>query len=115
MQHKVTPRTWVMLAFFFLLLSACDGNGNNQLVGKWKHQEPAREVTVILEFTKNKLSFSAAGATTASTSYRYIDENTIRVRNPDTGLDVDTSYVIQGDKLTISFIGDVKVEYTRVK
>ena len=115
MERKVTHGIWISLVIFFLLPSACGSSGNNKLIGKWEHKEPTSGVTVILEFAKDKLSFSAEGVTPAGTSYTYVDEDTIKVRNPDTGLEVETSYAVRGDKLTIAFIGEDKVEYTRVK
>jgi hypothetical protein len=105
------------LIVFTLLFSACeaDGGKSNPLIGKWEHHESASGVTVILEFTSDHLSFSAEGVNPAKTSYTYVDEDTIMVRNPDTNADVETSYSIQGDKLTIAFSGEGKVEFTRVK
>jgi hypothetical protein len=114
---KVTFRVSALLTLFSLLFSACGrgGSSNNHLIGKWEHKEPASGITVILEFTNNKLSFSAEGVNPAETSYLYVDEDTIKVRNPDTGADVETSYSIDGDKLTIAFSGEAKVEFIRVK
>jgi len=115
MEKRGTRGIWITLVILFLMPIACSGSSNNQLIGKWEHEEPTSGVSVILEFKKDMLNFSAAGATQAGTSYTYVDEDTITVRNPDTGLYVETSYAIRGDKLTIAFIGEDKVEYTRVK
>jgi hypothetical protein len=116
MVQKVSYRAWVYMVIISILLFGCDaGNSNNKLVGKWEHKEPESGITVILEFTSSQLSFSAAGVDPAKASYTYIDEDTIKVRNPDTGVDVETSYSINGDKLAIAFSGEDKVEFTRVK
>ena len=46
-----------------LLLSACSNGGgddkDNPLIGKWAHTEPTQGVTVTVEFTKDKLGFTA--------------------------------------------------------
>jgi len=117
MNLKVPGGLLAAVILVSLLFSACAGDGSkdNPLIGKWQHYEPTSGVTVVLEFTSDKLSFSAKGATTAKTAYRYVDKDTIMVRNPDTNTDVETSYSIQGDKLTIAFSGEDKVEFTRVK
>jgi len=117
MFRKVTFHVLALLTFFSLLFSACGrgSSSNNQLIGKWEHKEPASGITVILEFTNNKLSFSAEGFVPAETSYSYVDQDTIKVRNPDSGVDVETSYSIDGDKLSIAFNGENKVEFNRVK
>jgi hypothetical protein len=113
---KKTFRVLALLTIFPLLFSACGrGGSSNKLIGKWEHTEPTSGITVILEFTSNKLSFSAAGVDPAETSYTYVDEDTIKVRNPDSGADVETSYSIDGDKLTITFSGEDKVEFNRAK
>jgi hypothetical protein len=116
MVQKVSYRALAYLIIISIFLSGCGGgNRNNKLVGKWEHKESDSGITVILEFTSNQLSFSAEGVNPAKASYTYIDGNTIKVRNPDTGVDVETSYSIDGDKLSIAFSGEGKVEFTRVK
>jgi hypothetical protein len=116
MEKKVTYRVLSTLAIFTLLLSACGGgDSSNKLIGKWEHKEPSTGIIVMLEFTKNKLSFSAEGVDPAQTSYTYVDEDTIKVRNPDTGVDVETSYTIDNDRLRIDFGTEGMVEFTRVK
>ena len=116
MLQKVSYRMLAYFAIISILLTGCGGsNKGNKLVGKWEHREPSSGITVMLEFTKNKLSFSAAGVDPAETSYIYVDEDTIKVRNPDTGADVETSYSIDGDRLMIAFSGEDKVEFSRVK
>lgn len=106
-----------LISIFSLLLTGCNNSdsSNNKLIGKWEHKEPVSEITVTVEFTKDKLSFSAEGVATAATTYQYIDKDTIMVKNPDTGADVETSYAINGDTLTIAFSGETQVEFTRVK
>ena len=117
MLQKVTYRVLAALAYLSILLTGCDDSSSrdNKLIGKWEHTEPASGITVQLEISKNELSYSSAGVKPAKTSYTYIDEDTIKVRNPDTGADIITSYSISGDKLTIAFGGLDKVEFTRVK
>jgi uncharacterized alpha/beta hydrolase family protein len=106
-----------LISVFSLLLTGCNGSdsSNNRLIGKWEHKEPVSGITVTVEFTKDKLSFSAEGVASAATTYKYVDEDTIMVRSPDTGADVETSYAINGDTLTITFSGETQVEFTRVK
>jgi hypothetical protein len=115
--QKLSYRTFAFFVIISITLTACGrgNNNNNKLIGKWEHIEPTSGITVMLEFTRNKLSFSAAGVAPAETSYTFVDEATIKVRNPDTGVDVETSYSIDGDKLTIAFSGEDNVEFTRVK
>jgi len=117
MLQKVTYRVLAALAYLSILLTGCDGGSSrgNKLIGKWEHTEPASGITVLLEITKNELSYSSVGVKPAKTSYTYVDDETIKVRNPDTGADILTSYSIDGDKLTIAFGGQDKVEFTRVK
>jgi hypothetical protein len=116
MVQKVSYRALAYFVTIIIMLSGCGGgNSNNKLIGKWEHKEPESGITVILEFSGSQLSFSAIGVDPAKASYTYIDQNTIKIRNPDTGGDVETSYSIDGDKLTIAFSGEAKVEFTRVK
>ena len=116
MGQKVSPLALAFFIIIIIMLSGCGGgNSNNKLIGKWEHKEPESGITVILEFTSSQLSFSSAGVDPAKASYTYVDDDTIKVRNPDTGVDVETSYSIDGDKLTIAFSGEAKVEFTRVK
>ena len=111
----------ISIYFFFLItfifLTGCGRNGStdNKLVGKWEHKEPTSGIVVMLEFTQNKIRFSAEGVDPAETSYTYVDEETIKVKNPDSGTEVVTSYTISGEKLTIAFSGEDKVVFTRVK
>jgi len=114
MGPKVSYRTLACVVIISILLTGCGGS-NNKLIGKWEHKEPASGITVILEFTSSKLSFSAEGVEPAETSYTYVDEETIMVRNPDSGAYAETSYSIDGDKLTIAFSGEDQVEFYRVK
>jgi len=115
MYIKVIYRTLALLAFFPLLFSACSDGSDRPLIGKWEHKEQDTGILVVLEFTPKKIIFSAAGFSPAETSYTYIDEDTIKVRNPESGADEEASYTIIGDKLAISFSGEDKVEYNRVK
>jgi hypothetical protein len=117
MFYRVTYRILACICTAALFFTACGprNNSNNKLIGKWEHTEPTKGITVTLEFTRDKIDFSAEGVAPANTSYTYIDENTIKYRNLETGLDVETSYTIDGDKLTIAFYGDTTIEYTRVK
>jgi hypothetical protein len=117
MQPKLIFRLCILMACFPILLAGCrDAAGEaNPLVGKWKHLEPTSGITVILEFTADKIRFSSEGVEPAETSYTYGDADTIKYRNLETGMDVEASYSIAGDKLTIAFYGENKIEYTRAK
>jgi hypothetical protein len=112
---KVSKYVLAYFVMMIIMLAGCDGSSNNKLVGKWEHKEPESGITVIVEFTSKQLSFSAEGVDPAKASYTYVDEDTIKVRNPATGVDVDTRYSIDGDKLSIAFNGEDTVEFTRVK
>jgi hypothetical protein len=116
MATRVSTRLLCFIPILAILLSACSSSSNNKLIGKWKHTEPVTEVTVTLEFTKDKLRFTAVGLESGpATSYKYVDESMIMVRNPDTGADVKTPYTIDGDTLTITFSGEEIAVFTRVK
>jgi len=115
-RQKKSHRMLAFVVFIFVFITGCGSSSpSNKLIGKWEHREPDSGIVVVLEFTKDKLSFSSVGVTSAKTSYLYIDEDTIKVRNPDTGAEVDTFYSIDGDRLMIDFSGEEKIEYTRVK
>ena len=109
------------LAFFTILtiwLSACGGrdNSNNKLIGKWEYKEPFSGSIVTLEFTKDKMRYSAVGLEAGPVaSYTYVDEDTILVRNAGSKVDLETPYSIQGDTLKITFSGEGNVVFTRVK
>ncbi len=122
MSPKVSDRLFMVFSILAILLSACSssrGNSsdpNNPLIGKWAHIEPTVGVTVTLEFTQNKLLFTAEGLESGpAASYTYVNETLIMVKNPDTGKDVATPYTITGDTLTITFSGEGKAIFTRVK
>jgi hypothetical protein len=117
MDRTVIYRVWTAVFIVSILLSACrhEENNNNPLIGKWEHKESTSGIIVLLEFSTNKISFSAEGVDPVSTSYTYVDKNTIKVKNPDTGAETKINYSINGNKLTIAFSGEDKIEYNRVK
>lgn len=116
MPNRYSYRFLALIILLLLLLAACSrGNDDNPLIGKWEHMEPVSGISVTLEFTRDRLSFSAPGFVSARTTYSYVDEDTIKVRNLETGADEEASYTIRGDRLTITFYGEGMVEYNRVK
>lgn len=114
MSHKVTYRLLTLLAVFAILLTGCGGGSNNKLLGKWEYKEPTTGMTISMEFTKDTINISAAGVTAQETSYTYVDSDTIKVKDPDSGTEEEVTYAINGDVLTFDFGGE-KVDFTKVK
>ncbi len=114
MSQKVTYRIVTVLAIFAILLAGCSGGNTNKLIGKWEYKEPTSGVTAQIEFTKDKITITAAGNTLLETPYTYVDSKTIKVTDPTTKEVVESSYSINGDKLTFSFMGQ-SLDLTKVK
>ena len=114
MSQKVSYRLLAVLAVFAILLAGCGGGSANKLIGKWEYKEPTLGMTITLEFTKDKLSISVPGEDAQVTSYTYVDKDTVKVKNPDTGTEEEASYSINGDVLTFDFSG-TKIDFTKVK
>lgn len=113
MSRKVTNRLITTLAIFAILLTACGGS-SNKLIGEWEYVEPTSGMTITVEFTKDTISFSALGMDPIEATYTLIDDNTIKVLDPDSGDEEETTYKVDGDKLTIDFGGET-VEFTKTK
>jgi len=113
MSQKVSYRLLAVLAVFAILLAGCSGGGN-KLIGKWEYKEPTSGMTVNLEVTKDKLTFSSLGQSLMEVGYTYVDKDTIKVKDPDTGEEQETGYTLNGDTLTIDF-GGTQINFTKVK
>ena len=114
MSNKATYRFVTVLAIFAILLTSCGGGNTNKLIGKWEYKEPTTGMTVQVEFTKDKITITAAGNTLLETPYTYVDSKTIKVTDPTSNQVVESSYSISGDKLTFSFMGQ-NLDLTKVK